>query len=65
MKGVIDMSKHITKVEVAKKIWEIAGISSEYGNAVMDVIGEEAYEKVMELQKENLLFAAFKDDEES
>ena len=59
------MSKYITKVEVAKKIWEIAGISSEYGNAVMDVIGEEAYEKVMELQKENLLFAAFKDDEES
>ena len=59
------MSKHITKVEVAKKIWEIAGISSEYGNAVMDVIGKEAYEKVMKLQKENLLFAAFKDDEES
>ena len=59
------MSKHITEVKVAKKIWEIAGISSEYGNAVMDVIGEEAYEKVMELQKENLLFAAFKDDEES
>lgn len=59
------MSKHITEVEVAKKIWEIAGISSEYGNAVMDVIGEEAYEKVMKLQKENLLFAAFKGDEES
>ena len=59
------MSKHITKVEVAKLIWEIAGKSAEYGNAVMDVIGEEAYEKVMELQKENLLFAAFKDDEES
>ena len=59
------MSKHITKVEVAKKIWEIAGISSEYGNAVMDVIGEEAYEKVMELQKENLLLAAFKEEGES
>ena len=59
------MSKHITQVEVAKKIWAIAGISSEYGNAVMDVIGEDAYKKVMELQKENLLFAAFKDDEES
>ena len=59
------MSKHITQVEVAKKIWAIAGISSEYGNAVMDVIGEDAYNRVMRLQKENLLFAAFKDDEES
>lgn len=59
------MSKHIIKVEVAKKIWEIAGISSEYRNAVMDLIGEEAYEKVMKMQKENLLFAEFKDDKES
>ena len=59
------MSSYATKVEVAKLIWEIAGKSAEYGNAVMDLIGKEAYEKVMELQKENLLFAAFKDDEES
>ena len=59
------MSKYITQVEVAKMIWTIAGISSEYGNAVMDVIGEDAYNRVMRLQKENLLFAAFKDDEES
>ena len=59
------MSSFTTQIEVAKLIWEIAGKSAEHGNAVMDVIGEDAYENVMKLQKENLLFAAFKDDEES
>ena len=38
------------EIDVAKKIWTIAGISPEYGNAVMDVIGEEAYQNVMNLQ---------------
>lgn len=42
----------ILKKDAAKKIWAIAGISPEYGNAVMDIIGEEAYEKVMRLQSE-------------
>lgn len=42
------------KIDVAKKIWEIAAISSAHGNAVMDIIGEEAYLNVMRLQsKEN------------
>lgn len=40
------------EIDAAKKIWAIAGISPEYGNAVMDIIGEEAYEKVMRLQSE-------------
>lgn len=34
---------------VANKIWKIAGISPEYGNAVMDLLGEETYKKVAEL----------------
>lgn len=55
------MTKKQIEVEVAKKIWKIAGISAKHGNAVMDIIGEEAYERVMKLQKENILFAAFKD----
>ena len=55
------MTKKQIEVEVAKKIWEIASISAKHGNAVMDIIGEEAYERVMKLQKENILFAAFKD----
>ena len=38
------------KIDVAKKIWEIASISPEHGNAVMDVIGEKAYQNVMRLQ---------------
>lgn len=46
------MTKKDIEIKVAKRICEIAGISSEYGNAVRDIIGEEAYEKVMKLQKE-------------
>ena len=43
------MEKQI-EIEVAKEIWTICKKSPEHGNAVMDVIGEEAYKKVMELQ---------------
>lgn len=39
--------------EVANKIWEIARISPMHGNAIMDVIGEEAYIKIMMMQKDN------------
>ena len=56
------MSSFTTRIEVAKLIWEIAGKSAEYGNAVMDVIGEDAYKNVMKLQKESPLFAVFKDE---
>ena len=56
------MTKKQIEVEVAKKIWEIASISKKHGNAVMDIIVEEAYERVMKLQKENILFAAFKEE---
>lgn len=59
------MSSYLIKVEVAKEIWNIAAKSPKYGNAVMDVIGEEAYLNVMKLQKENLLFAAFNEEAQS
>jgi len=42
----------IIKKDVAKQIWAIAGISPEHGNAVMDIIGEEAYQNIMRLQSE-------------
>ena len=45
------MSDLTLRVEVAKKIWKIAGISAEHGNAVMDIIGEGTYQHVMNLQK--------------
>ena len=45
------MSDITTQIEVAKLIWEIAGRSAAYGNAVMDVLGYDAYRNVMELQK--------------
>lgn len=47
------MSSYSMQVEVAKLIWKIAGISSEHGNAVMDVLGAEAYQNVMKLQRED------------
>lgn len=49
------MSSYSMQVEVAKLIWEIAGRSAEHGNAVMDVLGEEAYLNVMKLQREQVL----------
>lgn len=50
--NIDEILNRIIKKDVAKQIWAIAGISPEHGNAVMDIIGEEAYEKVMRLQSE-------------
>ena len=36
-------------IEVAKKIWDIAKISPEHGNALMDLLGEDKYCEVMDL----------------
>ena len=54
-KELISMSSYSMQVEVAKLIWEIAGRSAEHGNAIMDVLGEEAYLNVMKLQREQVL----------
>ena len=37
------------KMDVAKEIWDICALTPEHGNAVMDIIGEEAYQRVMDL----------------
>lgn len=48
------MSSYSMQVEVAKLIWKIAGKYAEHGNAVMDVLGEDTYRNIMELQRESL-----------
>ena len=40
------------KLDVASEIWNICAISPEHGNAVMDIIGEEAYQRVMDLVRQ-------------
>lgn len=42
------------KILFSKLIWKIAGISSEWGNRVMDTLGYENYCEVMKYQKETL-----------
>ena len=37
--------------EVATKIWDICKISAEHGNAVIDLIGEENYLAIMNMQE--------------
>lgn len=37
--------------DVANKIWKIAGESPEHGNAVMDILGLNVYQKVSEIAK--------------
>lgn len=39
--------------EVAEKIWNIAKISADHGNALMDLIGEETYVKIMKMVGSN------------
>ena len=51
------MSEHVPthkdRIDLAKKIWAIAGESPVMGNALMDVLGEKTYKKIMRLQAEN------------
>lgn len=50
--AIIEGSPIETEILVAKEIWNIASKSSDYGNAVMDLLGEEIYNKIMTLQSE-------------
>lgn len=51
VKGCRDEGDDILKAEIAKKLWDIAKISQEHGNALMDLIGYEGYYQVMMWQK--------------
>ena len=49
---IIERSPMETEILIAKEIWNIAAKSPEYGNALMDLLGQEIYNKIMILQKE-------------
>lgn len=42
------------KIIISKLLWKVAGISSDWGNRVMDILGYENYCKVMYYQGLNL-----------
>lgn len=44
--------KNKTKEAVIDMIWDIAKISPEYGNALMDVLGNDVYEKIGKIANE-------------
>ena len=46
-------TEDLLKIEVANKIWDIAKISPEHGNALMDLLGTEVYEKISMIQTSN------------
>ena len=50
--AIIEGSRMETETLIAKKIWNIAAKSPEYGNALMNLLGEEIYNKIMILQRE-------------
>ena len=41
--------QHKALIETATKIWDIAKISPDHGNAVMDILGPDTYMKVSEI----------------
>nr|DAO78678.1 MAG TPA: hypothetical protein [Caudoviricetes sp.] len=51
--SIIEGSRMETESIIAKEIWSITAKSSEYRNALMDLLGEEIYNKVMILQRED------------
>lgn len=55
--------EYYVNLDVANEIWKTCAISPEHGNAVMDIIGEEAYQRVMDLvrQREEMVNRWFND----
>ena len=51
--SIIEGSRMETESIIAKEIWSITAKSSEYRNALMDLLGEGIYNKVMILQRED------------
>lgn len=46
------MKTNDVQKDVAKRIWDIAKVSPEHGNALMDLLGDELYDKISVLQGE-------------
>ena len=55
MNNFDNLSKKNNSIEhdVAKRIWDIAKISPEHGNALMDLLGNELYTKISLMQNNN------------
>ena len=49
---IIERSPMETETLIAKEIWNIAAKSPEYGNALMNLLGQEMYNKIMIFQRE-------------
>ena len=49
---IIEGSPMETETLIAKEIWDIAAKSPEYENALMNLLGQEIYNKIMILQRE-------------
>lgn len=39
------------QIRIAKLLWVIAGFSNDWGNALMDLVGDEVYDKIAEMAK--------------
>ena len=49
---IIERSPMETETLIAKEIWDIAAKSPEYENALMNLLGQEIYNKIMILRRE-------------
>ena len=49
---IIEGSPMEMETLIAKEIWNIADKSPEYGNALMNLLGQEMYNKIMIFQRE-------------
>lgn len=49
---IIEGSPMETETLIAKEIWDIAAKSPEYENALMNLLGQEIYNKIMILRRE-------------
>ncbi len=50
--AIIEGSPMETETLIAKEIWDIAAKSPEYENALMNLLGQEIYNKIMILRRE-------------
>ena len=44
--------EYYVRLDAAKEIFDICALTPEHGNAIMDIIGEEAYQRVMDLVRQ-------------
>ena len=50
-----DVMLTLSKIFISKLLWKIAGVSPEWGNMVMDILGIDLYRKVMWYQEQEIV----------